>query len=62
MTSNFEKLRNRLPQDILQMSETETACEYCGISYLILNKCEKMQEIVKEMEEERGKLRVYRVD
>jgi hypothetical protein len=59
MASRFETLKSVLPQEILEMSETETACEYCGISYLILNKCEKMQEILRQMEEERASLRVW---
>lgn len=47
-----------LPQDILDMNEHETACQYCGISYLILNKCEKMEQMVQEMQAERAALRV----
>ncbi len=45
-------------KDILQMSEHDTACQYCGISYLILAKCEKMERLVKEMQVERDELRV----
>lgn len=55
--SSFQEMRP-LPQDILDMNEHETACQYCGISYLILNKCERMEEMVREMEAERAALRV----
>jgi hypothetical protein len=49
-------------KDILSMSEDETACQYCGISYLILAKCEKMERLVKEMQQEREEMRVYKTD
>ena len=52
------KLVRPLPDEIMAMSEEETACQYCGISYLILNKCEKMEQLVREMEVERDSLRV----
>jgi hypothetical protein len=45
-------------QDIMSLSESETACMYCGISYLILAKCEKMEKLVNEMLKERDELRV----
>jgi hypothetical protein len=58
MSRQDEIRQNRpLPQDILNMGTDETACEYCGISYLILTKCEKMEELVKEMEDEQNKLK-----
>jgi hypothetical protein len=50
-----------LPEEIMAMDESETACQYCGISYLILNKCEKMEALVREMERERDELRVRRL-
>ncbi len=56
--TNFHSLQRMLPKDIMEMEETETACQYCGISYLILTKCERMERLVKEMEQERLSLRV----
>lgn len=47
-----------LPQEIMDMTESDTACQYCGISYLILAKCEKMEALVNEMQLERDAMRV----
>jgi hypothetical protein len=45
---------NPLPLEILEMSQEETACQYCGISYLLSTKYEKMSQellnIQKELE------------
>ena len=49
-----------LPQDILEMSQEDTACKYCGISYLLLTKYEKMQAEVHKMEQELKDLRAER--
>jgi hypothetical protein len=49
-------------QDIMAMSEHETACQYCGISYLILAKCERMERMVEEMQKERDEMRVSIID
>jgi hypothetical protein len=58
MSKELQNLMRPLPDEILAMSEAETACQYCGISYLVLNKCEKMEQLVREMEQERDSLRV----
>ncbi|TPX41160.1 hypothetical protein SeMB42_g05692 [Synchytrium endobioticum] len=39
-----------LPEDILLMNESETACQYCGISYLLQNKYEKLERHVRDLE------------
>lgn len=39
-----------LPEEIAQMSDSETACKYCGISYLLLNKYEKMRAHVADVD------------
>lgn len=56
--NSLSKLRP-LPDDILAMAETETACHYCGISYLLLSKYEKMETHVKDMEAEMRYLKKY---
>ncbi|TPX62679.1 hypothetical protein PhCBS80983_g00364 [Powellomyces hirtus] len=48
-----------LPDEILRMSEAETACQYCGISYLLLSKYERMVEHVKGLEEHLVHLQDY---
>ncbi|KNC97712.1 uncharacterized protein SPPG_07174 [Spizellomyces punctatus DAOM BR117] len=48
-----------LPEEILQMSEAETACQYCGISYLLLTKYERMQEHVKGLEKDLRSMQDY---
>ena len=48
-----------LPDDIQKMSEKETACQYCGISYLLLTKYEKMEAHVRSMESELQDLKKY---
>lgn len=55
-----EEMKQFIPLDheIMTMEEADTACEYCGISYLILTKCEKMEKLVNEMQEEQVKLKV----
>ncbi|KAJ3323046.1 Leucine-, glutamate- and lysine-rich protein 1 [Boothiomyces sp. JEL0866] len=54
----ISKLRP-LPEEILAMSESETACQFCGISYLIQSKYDKMEKLVKDMQKECAKLRKY---
>ncbi|KAI8587966.1 hypothetical protein BDZ88DRAFT_423214 [Geranomyces variabilis] len=39
-----------LPKDILEMSESDTACQYCGVSYLLLSKYEQMVGHVRGLE------------
>ncbi|KAJ1332846.1 hypothetical protein BSLG_008473 [Batrachochytrium salamandrivorans] len=48
-----------LPDDILHMKETDTACQYCGISYLLLSKYESMNSHVQKVETEMAELKNY---
>ncbi|KAJ3271031.1 Leucine-, glutamate- and lysine-rich protein 1 [Terramyces sp. JEL0728] len=48
-----------LPEEILAMSESDTACQFCGISYLIQSKYDKMEKLVKDMQNECQKLGKY---
>ncbi|KAL2918184.1 hypothetical protein HK105_202111 [Polyrhizophydium stewartii] len=48
-----------LPDEILRMGEEETACRYCGISYLLLTKYESMEKHVKEVDAEMARLKKY---
>jgi hypothetical protein len=48
-----------LPEDIQQMTESETACQYCGISYLLLTKYEKMTLHVQQLEKQLQELQVF---
>ncbi|KAJ3022180.1 hypothetical protein HKX48_006816 [Thoreauomyces humboldtii] len=48
-----------LPAEILEMSEAETACQYCGISYLLLSKYERMVDHVKGLETHLVELQDY---
>lgn len=41
------------------MSDQETACEYCGISYLLLHKYEKMESHLSSMSSELQDLKKY---
>ncbi|RKO86285.1 hypothetical protein BDK51DRAFT_32609, partial [Blyttiomyces helicus] len=41
------------------MSEGETACQYCGISYLLLRKYERMEEHVLGLEKELSQRKIY---
>ena len=41
------------------MSESETACQYCGISYLLLSKYERMEKHVKGLETHLMELKDY---
>ncbi len=49
-----------LPKEILNLSAHETACHYCGVSYLILSEMEKMKEQVKQMETELQELSCFK--
>lgn len=53
----MEQLRP-LPDDIQAMHEQETACQYCGISYLLLSKYETMCRTVEKLEFELNGLKV----
>jgi hypothetical protein len=58
MSDQFQKLKP-LPDEILNMTDKETACQYCGISYLLLSKYEKMTIHVQAMENELQGLKDY---
>lgn len=40
-----------LTDEVKHMSESETACEYCGISYLLLSKYEMLQTELSSLKE-----------
>ncbi|KAJ3290773.1 hypothetical protein HK104_006535, partial [Borealophlyctis nickersoniae] len=48
-----------LPEEILRMPEEETACQYCGISYLLLTKYERMENCVRELENQLDQYKSY---
>ncbi len=39
-----------LPEEIIAMSESETACQFCGVSYLVLSRMEALQQEMKKLE------------
>ncbi|KAI9188410.1 hypothetical protein H9P43_002801 [Blastocladiella emersonii ATCC 22665] len=41
-----------LPAEILAMSEAETACQFCGVSYLILSRMDALQREFRRLEVE----------
>ena len=58
MSADFLSELRPLPEEILSMSESETACQYCGISYLLQNKYEKLERRVRDLESELQHLKV----
>lgn len=41
-----------LPQEIREMKNDETVCQFCGVSYLIHHEIKKLEEKVEELEKE----------
>ncbi|KAJ3410728.1 hypothetical protein HDV05_003448 [Chytridiales sp. JEL 0842] len=48
-----------LPEDIATLPEDETGCQYCGVSYLLLSKYDKMVTHVGSLEKDLEVLRSY---
>ncbi|KAJ3099415.1 hypothetical protein HDU97_003205 [Phlyctochytrium planicorne] len=46
-----------LPEDILSLDEEDTGCRYCGVSYLLMSKYEKLVKHVSRVEEEMAGLK-----
>ncbi|KAJ1555054.1 hypothetical protein HK405_003366 [Cladochytrium tenue] len=51
-----------LPEDILALDDHQTACQYCGVSYLLLSKYEKMLLHVAKLEKHLAELKSYEED
>ncbi|KAJ3115549.1 hypothetical protein HDU96_000430 [Phlyctochytrium bullatum] len=51
-----------LPEDIAALDDADTACTYCGVSYLLLSKYERLVKHVSRVEEEMERLRGYAAD
>jgi hypothetical protein len=51
-------IRAPLPEELVGTNERDTACQYCGVSYLILN---KMEQVKKQMQEMQCELDKYKV-
>ncbi|KAI9144529.1 hypothetical protein BKA69DRAFT_801990 [Paraphysoderma sedebokerense] len=52
MDSSAPVQRPPLPQEILRMADDETACKFCGVSYLILSRTEKLEKLVESLNHE----------
>ncbi|KAI9361265.1 hypothetical protein DFJ73DRAFT_45646 [Zopfochytrium polystomum] len=48
-----------LPEDIISLDDSETACQYCGVSYLLLSKYDKMRTHVSKLEADLASLKSY---
>ncbi|KAI8807699.1 hypothetical protein BJ742DRAFT_895078 [Cladochytrium replicatum] len=55
-------IRDKREEEVLRLSEEQTACQYCGISYLLLTKYEKMQSHVLGLESELNQLKQYELE
>ncbi|KAI9337824.1 hypothetical protein BDR26DRAFT_449996 [Obelidium mucronatum] len=51
-----------LPEDIATLSEDDTGCQFCGVSYLLLSKYDKIVQHVSRLEKELETLKTYAVD
>ena len=55
----MESLRP-LPIDIQTLDEAEKACEYCGVSYLLLNKYNQMFQFTETLQAQLDELQGYK--
>ncbi|KAJ3238412.1 hypothetical protein HDU81_007893 [Chytriomyces hyalinus] len=51
-----------LPEDIATLDDCDTGCEYCGVSYLLLSKYNRIVAHVSKLEKELETLKTYAVD
>ncbi|KAJ3206360.1 hypothetical protein HDU67_008232 [Dinochytrium kinnereticum] len=51
-----------LPEDIASLDDADTACTFCGVSYLLLSKYERLVKHVSRVEEDMGTLKSYAVE
>ncbi|KAI9224943.1 hypothetical protein BC828DRAFT_372239 [Blastocladiella britannica] len=51
-----------LPPEIMAMSDSETACKYCGVSYLIMSKMNALQREFHQLELELDRRKQYAVE
>ncbi|KAJ3250819.1 hypothetical protein HDU77_006314, partial [Chytriomyces hyalinus] len=51
-----------LPEDIATLDDCDTGCEYCGVSYLLLSKYNRIVAHVSKLEKELETLKMYAVD
>ncbi|KAJ3330103.1 hypothetical protein HDU76_006426 [Blyttiomyces sp. JEL0837] len=51
-----------LPEDIAQLDDQETACQFCGVSYLLLSKYDRVVVHVSKLEKELKELQNYKVE
>ena len=40
--------RDSLPEDVKAMKDTETACTYCGVSYLVFSEVQSLRQKLKD--------------
>ncbi|KAI8611665.1 hypothetical protein BC830DRAFT_1171694 [Chytriomyces sp. MP71] len=51
-----------LPDDIATLNDADTGCQYCGVSYLLLSKYDRIVAHVSRLERELETLKTYAVD